>query len=158
MKDKDRKKKKKDAGPVWEFEHAVEVAAPAASAWAFWTNVENWSLDPSVEWARIDGDFEAGAVGETKQKGTPPGRWRVAEARAPERAVIEIEMPGAAAYFEMNFEPVSDAASRLRQRITLAGPEAAGLAEGLGPEFGDGVRAGMRKLADAIERHAQGRG
>jgi hypothetical protein len=136
--------------PVWEFEHAVEVAAPAAAAWDFWTRVENWAIDPSVEWARLDGAFEAGAEGETKQKGQPPLRWRVAEASAGARGVIEVEMPGATARFALDFEPVSEHSSRLRQRITLEGPDAARFSAGLGPEFAAGVRQGMQKLADAI--------
>lgn len=138
--------------PEWEFEHAVEVDAPAAAGWRFWTQVENWAIDPSVEWARLDGAFEAGAEGETKQKGQPPVRWRVVEAREGERGVIEIEMPGATARFALDFEPVSERASLLRQRITLEGPEAARLSTGLGTEFAEGVRQGMRKLADAIAK------
>ena len=134
----------------WEFEHAVEVDAPAAAGWRFWTQVENWAIDPSVEWARLEGAFEAGSEGETKQKGQPPLRWRVVEAREGERGVIEVETPGATARFALDFEPVSGHASRLRQRITLEGPEAARLSAGLGAEFAEGVRQGMRKLADAI--------
>jgi hypothetical protein len=141
--------------PAWEFEHTVEVAAPAASAWDFWTHVENWAIDPSVEWARLDGAFEAGAVGETKQKGQPPLRWRIAEARAPERGVIEVETEGVTARFALDFEPVSVRASRLRQRITLEGPDAERLSAGLGKEFAEGVRTGMRRLADAIESAAE---
>ena len=137
---------------AWEFEHAVEVAAPAAAAWGFWTQVENWTIDPSVEWARLDGAFEAGAEGETKQKGFPPLRWKIVEARASERGVIEVEMHGATARFALDFEPVSEHASLLRQRITLEGPDAARLSANLGAEFEDGVRAGMRKLADAIAK------
>jgi len=139
----------------WEFEHAVEVDAPAGAAWGFWTRVENWVIDPSVEWARLDGAFEAGAVGETKQKGLPPLRWKIVEARAPERGVIEVEMHGATARFALDFEPVSGRASLLRQRITLEGPEAARLSANLGAEFEEGVRTGMRKLADAIARDAE---
>ena len=141
---------------AWEFEHAVEVAAPAAAAWGFWTRVENWTIDPSVEWARLDGAFEAGAVGETKQKGSPPLRWRVAEARAGERGVIEIEMPGATARFALDFEPLTERTSLLRQRITLEGPDAERLSADLGTEFEEGVRKGMRRLADAIAADAEG--
>jgi hypothetical protein len=138
--------------PDWEFEHAVEVDAPAAAGWHFWTQVENWTLDPSVEWARLDGAFETGAEGETKQKGQPPLRWKIVEVRAPERGVIEIEMPGATARFALDFVPVSEHTSRLRQRITLEGTDAARLSDGLGAEFKEGVRKGMQKLADAIAK------
>jgi len=138
--------------PVWEFEHVVEVAAPAAAAWCFWTQVENWAIDPSVEWAKLDGAFEAGAVGETKQNGFPPVRWRIAAARAGECAVVEVELSGATARFALEFEPLTERTSLLRQRITLEGPEAERLAAGLGTEFEAGVRVGMKRLADAIAK------
>ena len=141
--------------PAWEFEHTVEVAAPAAAAWDFWTRVENWAIDPAIESVKLDGAFEAGATGETKQKGFPPISWRVVESRAPERGVVEIEMPGATARFALDFEPVTDDTSRLRQRITLAGPGAEALATGLGATFEDGIRQGMSRLADAIAREAE---
>jgi hypothetical protein len=139
----------------WEFEHAVEVDAPAAAGWRFWTQVENWVIDPSVEWARLEGVFETGAEGETKQKGFPPLRWKIVEARAPERGVIEVKISGATARFALDFEPVSERASLLRQRITLGGPDAARLSANLGSEFEEGVRQGMKKLADAIARDAE---
>jgi hypothetical protein len=140
----------------WEFEYAVETAARRDDAWRFWTNVENWAIDPAVEWVRLEGPFEAGAVGETKQRGMEPVRWRIAEARECERAVFEFEMPGAAVRFAMSFEAVAAGVTRLRQRITLEGPGAKDLAAGLGPDFAQGVRAGMDKLAEAIERAATG--
>ena len=144
--------------PDCEFEHAVEVAASARAAWEFWTKVENWSIDPAVEWVSLDGPFEAGGVGETKQRGLTPVRWSIAESRADERATIEVDLPGATARFSMGFEAVSENSSRLRQRITIEGPEAEKFAAGLGPGFGEGVRAGMRRLADAIEQEAAARG
>ena len=62
---------------TWEFEHSVEARAEPARAWQFWTNVENWTLDPAVEWARLDGPFRAGARGTTKQRGQEPVHWQV---------------------------------------------------------------------------------
>ena len=141
---------------VYEFEHAVEVGAPARAAWEFWTRVENWKIDPSVEWVRLDGDFRAGAAGETKIHDQPPMPWRVAEAREPERAVVELKLLYLTFRFEMNFEPVSEATSRLRQRITLDAPEDSPYAAGLNEEFGEGVRAGMKKLAEAIATSVNG--
>ena len=148
-------------GPVrtaWEFEHAVVVNAPAAAAWEFWTNVENWKFDPSVEWVRLDGDFRAGAAGEAKQHGRPPLPLRVAEAREAERCVIELDLLYLTFRLEMNFEPVSGDASRLRQRLTLDAPEDSPYAAGLRPESGDEARAGLERLAQAIEKYAARRG
>jgi hypothetical protein len=134
----------------WEFEHTVEIGASREAAWKFWTKVDNWSIDPSIEWVKLDGPFEAGAVGETKQHGLPPLRWRIAELRPVERAVIEIEMTEALVRFALEFEAVSRNRSRLRQRMTLEGPGAEKLSAGLGTQFEQGIRDGMERLADAI--------
>ncbi len=50
----------------WFFEHGVVAKAPCNVAWAFWTDVSNWSLDPSLESVRLDGPFVAGTRGTTK--------------------------------------------------------------------------------------------
>jgi hypothetical protein len=47
---------------AWDFEHTVAVNAPPAVAWAFWTSVDNWTLDPAVE-RRGDSDDQAGTPG-----------------------------------------------------------------------------------------------
>ena len=141
---------------AWEFEHVVEVGARVEAAWEFWTRVENWAIDPAIEWVKLDGRFEAGTEGITKQRGVEPLRWKIAEMREGEWAVIEFDLPDVAARFDMKFESVSEDKSRLRQRITLEGPGAESFAATLAPEFADGVREGMRKLADAIETAATG--
>lgn len=143
---------------AWEFEHAADVNAPVKMAWEFWTNVENWKFDPSVEWVRLDGDFRAGAVGETKQHDQPPTPLRIIEVREAERCVIELDLLYLTFRLEMNFEPVSEDTSRLRQRVTLDAPEDSPFAAGLRPEAGDEARAGMKKLAEAVEQYAAASG
>ncbi len=53
---------------AYEFQHSVEVDVSRKAAWRFWTNVENWVLDGDVEWVKLDGPFQAGAHGTTKNK------------------------------------------------------------------------------------------
>jgi hypothetical protein len=127
---------------AWDFEHAVEVNASPASAWAYWTNVENWTLDPAVEWVRLNGPFQAGARGQTKTRGGELVSWQVLDVQEGHSATIEIS----GAHFRWRFEPVAGGGTRLTQRIILDGP-------GSPPEgFADGVRAGMAKLAAAIDQ------
>ncbi len=136
----------------YEFQHAVVVSVSRESAWRFWTNVENWSLDPAIEWVTLDGSFQAGAHGTTKTRGAEIVQWHITEVSEPESATIEIPMPGATARFSWRFEELSDTKARMTQRITLEGEQAEAYAAQLGAGFEQGIREGMEKLRAAIEQ------
>jgi uncharacterized membrane protein len=138
--------------PPFEFEQSVEVKASAETAWEFWTKDGNWPADPSADWVTTDDVLASGAAGDAKHLGVPFVRSRVAESRAGERAALEAEMPGVTFRFEMSFEPVSENRTRLRQRVTFAGPHAAAVAPLLGPAFEQSMRDGLNALADAIAK------
>ena len=116
----------------------------------------NWAeVDPAVEWARVDGAFEAGARGETKPVGAPANAWQVVEVDPGRRAVIELRVPGAEVRFSWSFEDGRDGGAVLTQVVEVShdtaekNPEAMqGLAAGIPP--------GMQKLATAIDRAAGG--
>ena len=134
----------------WGFEHSVEAAADPAVAWAFWTDLENWKLDPAVEWARLDGPFRAGARGETKQRGQDAVPWQVVEVQEGRAATLEVVTPAGTARFAWRFEPVAGGRTRLTQRVTLDGDAVAAWPEEARATFAEGVRALMAKLAAAI--------
>src|SRR5690348_11844295 len=54
--------------PAWRFEHSVHCAVPVNFAWKFWTDVDNWRLDPDVEAIELDGPFALGTHGRTRSK------------------------------------------------------------------------------------------
>jgi hypothetical protein len=139
---------------TWEFEHSVEARAEPARAWQFWTNVENWTLDPAVEWARLDGPFRAGARGTTKQRGQDAVRWQVADVQEGRGATIEVATPGGTARFAWRFEPVAGGRTRLTQRVTLDGAAAAAWPAEARSAFAEGVRAMMGKIAAAMAEAA----
>ncbi|MFL6216590.1 MAG: SRPBCC family protein [Blastocatellia bacterium] len=139
---------------AWEFQYAVDCPVSRAFAWQFWSNVENWLSDPSVESLTIDGPFAAGTRGATKTRGGETINWHLIEVEDDHRAVIEIGLPGAVVRFHWQFEDVADAATRLTQRVTLEGERAADYLAGTA-ELEKGIPAGMQRLAAEIASAAQ---
>jgi Polyketide cyclase / dehydrase and lipid transport len=133
----------------WIFKHAVVCAASRAFAWQFWSNVENWLLDTSVEAITIDGPFAAGTRGTSKPRGGDLINWQLVEVEDGRRAVIEIPLPGAVVRFDWQFEDLPDAGTRMTQRVTLEGEQAADYLAGVA-ELEKGIPQGMQRLAAEI--------
>ena len=134
----------------WAFEHSVQAQVTPETAWAFWTDVRNWSFDPSLESVELDGPFVAGTRGVTKPRGGEPIEWSIREA-APGHAVIEIPLSGALVAFDWTFVP-AEGGTRITQRVTLSGPGSGqyiGVAES---QLAVGMPEGMRKLAEVMAR------
>ncbi len=139
---------------MWEFVHAVKVEADVSTAWAFWTDTANWAIDPAVEWARLDGPFEAGTTGATKSAGEEPRHWRLSNVVPHRAATIEMQLPEALLRFDWSFEPTSRGHARVTQRISFHGPRADDYVERTGSAFEQGVPQGMARLAAAIRQFA----
>lgn len=138
----------------WEFTHSVECPVGREFAWQFWTTVDNWLFDVSVEAVTLDGPFATGSRGVTKPRGGDPIHWQIVEVEAGHRAVIEIDLPGAVVQFRWRFEEIADAATRITQQATLAGERAADYLAGAA-QLEQGIPEGMRKLVDEITGAAQ---
>jgi hypothetical protein len=137
----------------WEFTHSVDCPASRESAWQFWTHVENWLSDPSVESITLDGPFAAGTRGTTKPRGLDPLDWRLAEVQDGRGAVVEMNLPGAVIHFRWEFAELSDSVTRITQRVTLAGERAGDYMAGAA-ELEKGIPQGMQKLAEEIVKAA----
>jgi hypothetical protein len=141
---------------VWKVEHTVKVRASRAAAWAYWSNVAHWGeVDPAVEWARIDGAFEAGARGATKPIGAPANAWTLADVEAGRRAVIAMSVPGAEVRFAWSFGDGPDAGAVLTQVVEVLGDDLKPFAAAL-EAMAEGIPLAMLKLAAAIDRPAAG--
>jgi hypothetical protein len=137
--------------PAWSFEHSVTVAAPREAAWRFWSDVANWAvIDPAVEWARLDGPFEAGTCGHTKPVGGPATEWRLVAVEPARRAVIELAAPGAVLRFVWSLEDSSGGSTRLTQCVELEGDGAGSYLDAL-HGLAENIPLGMDKLVAAIE-------
>ena len=141
-----------DPQAAWSFEHSVECHAAAEFAWAYWTHVPNWRLDADVESVEIDGPFATGTRGRTRSKSSGVVDWRIVEAE-PGRAVIEAPLPGAVLRFCWRFEEATEG-TRMTQRCLLQGAQARTFADAAAAALEPGIPAGMRKLAESIERAA----
>jgi hypothetical protein len=136
---------------MWSCEHSVDCAARQQDAWAFWSDVSNWAVvDPGIESVKLDGSFAAGATGMTKQAGTEPIYWKIAEVQDGESAVIEIAVPGAVAKFHWRFTPIENG-TRITQRITMEGDQVDDYAKTIGVQLEKELPAGMQRIARAIE-------
>jgi hypothetical protein len=134
---------------AWVFKHSVDCHASREFAWRFWSNVENWLFDTSVEAITIDGPFAAGTRGTSKPRGGDLINWQLVEVEDGHRAVFEILLPGAVVRFHWQFEELTDAATRMTQRVTLEGERAADYLAGVA-ELEKGIPEGMRRLAAEI--------
>jgi len=137
------------------LEHAVEADVSLAFAWKFRTDVANWN-DPPARF-EIDGPFLDGTPGRTFLPGQEPLIWWVRHV-VPERSfVIEMRLEDAALHSEWHFDRVAEHATRLTQRIVLAGRNAVAYVEQVRAGFGANLAAGMAKIARelvAAEREA----
>ena len=132
----------------YQFQHSVQAGVGRQAAWDFWTNVDNWALDPAVESVTLDGEFAAGSEGTTHTKGGPePIKWKMTSVTPGTEAVIEIPLPGAVVRFEWKFEEVNSKRTTLTQKITLNGEKVEDYMPMVGQDFENGVRQGMAKLA-----------
>ncbi len=83
-------------------------------------------------------------------------RWEIAEVSDGNGAVIEIPLPGATAHFAWKFEGLAEGRTRLTQQITVSGEQLDMYSAKLGEEFEQGIREGMKKLSNEMERTADG--
>jgi hypothetical protein len=136
---------------VWQIEHTVEVEVGAPFAWGFWSNVSNWD-DAAAEFI-LDGPFAEGSVGTTRMPGQDPIRWRIQDVVPGAGATIEMELDRATVAFRWRFEAVSDTRTKLVQRITLEGENAAAYVGHLDAAFGT-LPEGMKRIAAAMTKSA----
>ena len=138
---------------AWELSHSVETTAPIEAAWAFMTNVANWSDPPAT--FELDGPFAAGARGTTRMPEQPPLHWLIAGMRPLESYAIEGSLGGATMTTEWSFAALGSGGTRLTQRMTLLrAPGDSALAEQARAVFGENLAPGMERIAGLIDRAA----
>lgn len=137
----------------WKFEYTVDCPVSREFAWQFWSNVENWALDVSVESVTLDGPFAAGITGTTKPRGGEVINWQLIDVQDGHSAVIIINLPDAVVTFRWWFEALPGVATRLTQQVTLEGAGAANYLAGVA-ELEKGIPLGMQKLAEEIIKAA----
>jgi hypothetical protein len=141
----------------YQLQHSVEVQVSCSFAWNWRTNIKNWN-DPPAQF-QLHGPFANGSWGTTHLPGQEPIRWQISEVRPDESFVIEVALDQAVLRFEWLFEPMEPHRTRITQRLTLSGDNAAAYADHVRAGFGPTLSEGMRRIADALvmaERSTQG--
>ena len=139
---------------AWTFQYSVECPVNGKFAWQFWSNVENWFFDVSLESVSLDGPFAKGTTGTTKPRGGDPLNWQLVEVEQGHHAVIELGLPGAVVRFDWQFDVLSDNSTRITQQVTLEGKREADYMAGV-TELEQGIPIGMQKLSEEIGRAAR---
>jgi hypothetical protein len=131
-----------------QLEQSVEAEVTRSFAWNWRTNIENWH-DPPAQF-ELQGPFARGSRGLTRMPGQEPIRWYIREVRADHSFVIEMPLDQAVLTFEWLFESVGPDRTRITQRITLSGGNAAAYVDHVRAGFGSTLDQGMRRIADAL--------
>ena len=143
----------------WELRHSVIANANRQTVWEFVSNIDNLARieGDAVESMTLDGPFQTGTRGATKMRGQEPTHWRLAEVEPPERATMEMELPGAVVRFAWAYEELSDGRTRLTQHLVLEGPGAEAYVPFMEEHFVGNIPKGMERLAEEVARYAAGR-
>jgi hypothetical protein len=108
---------------MWTFECSDETAATRADVWALWSVPSRWpEFDPGVQWARLEGPFEAGATITLKPKGGPKSSVKIVTAE-PEQGFSSLaKLPIARLGFTHSLSDGSEGKTRITSRIEVSGP------------------------------------
>ena len=131
------------------LEHVIEVDVPLSFAWQWRTDIKNWN-DPPAQF-QLDGTFETGSWGTTLLPGQPAIRWQLRDVHPPRCFVIDMPLDCAVLSFEWTFEPTSERATLMTQRIVLAGEQAPTYVDQIRTGFGSTLEPGMRRIATEME-------
>jgi hypothetical protein len=131
------------------------VTGEPSSLWATWTDMAAYpSWDPREETLRIDGPFEPGTTGFSKQTGPRAGAdFRITRVEPTTRWTIETPLPGGKLVLDHRLEPQEGGTVRLVKRYEAHGPMS--LAFRL--VFAKGIRAEMPATFAALAREAERR-
>ena len=94
------------------------------SVWATWTDMASYpEWDPREESLRIDGPFEAGTTGFSKQVGGRPGAdFRLTLVEPEERWKNELPLPGGRLVIDHWLSPTDDGRLHVIKRYEVHGP------------------------------------
>lgn len=138
----------------WAFQHSLECPVPKQFAWRFWSEVSNWKLDSDIELVELNGPFAAGSHGATITRSVGRINWRLAEVKQGRSAVVEISLGGAVGRFFWTFEDLNGR-TRLTQRASIDGENAAALVRAMASGLESGIPAGMERLCQSMTKAAR---
>ena len=138
--------------PTWQCQCSVDVDVPMSFAWAYMTDIRNWS-DPPAEFT-LEGPFIQGTQGTTLMPGRPPASWSIRDVEPGRAYTIDggSLLEGAVMLAHWRFDPLSERTARLTQRLELLGENAAAHVDEIQSLFEPHLEPGMRRIAQMMER------
>ena len=133
-------------------QHTLETTALPENIWALWAEISGYKeWDDGIEWAKLNGEFKVGAVGELKPNSGRPAVFTINEMIEGRSFSSLTPLPFARLRFHHWMEPTS-MGTRLTHRIDVEGPLAWIWALSFRGVFRAGLPGAMRKLARLAEK------
>lgn len=132
------------------YEASAATHASPEAAWTAWTDVEGWSAYDHIESARLDGNFQPGAVITSRAKGFPSSTLTVTRVEPPSLWVDETRSPGIRMTFDHAIE-AGAGATQLTERVRISGP----LGHVLGPFMRRKLEALFAASVASVSRQAE---
>jgi len=136
---------------MWKVSHTETVAAPAASVWSRWTNVENWpEQDETLAAASIEGPFELGSKLIQKPKKSPKTRSTLALVTPDVGFAYVTKIPLAKLQFTHHLDE-KNGRTEFTHSVSITGPLFWLYAPMLGRSLERVMIARMKKIVELIE-------
>jgi Polyketide cyclase / dehydrase and lipid transport len=140
---------------MYVFGGEQTITGDIAAIWAVWTDMPRFpDWDPREEQTRLDGPFQPGTSGYSKQRGNPGGPFTLAAVEPQRRWTVQSALPGGTLIIDHLVEPAGDGKVRVGKRYEVRGP--------LIPLFrlwyGPRVRRALGGTFTALEREVARRG
>jgi hypothetical protein len=137
---------------MWTHQETVETNAAPEAVWGLWSDVSGWSdWDEDIEWARLDGAFEAGARGKMKPRGVPPSAFRLASVVPGRSYTVESSLPLAKLEFHHELGTDAQGGTCFSHRASFSGP----LSPLYGRVFGRKMQKNFHGVMECLARQAE---
>jgi len=138
----------------WELKHSVIAGVNRQTAWAFYSNIDNWRrLEGESTQFEVDGPFQTGTHITAKAHGQDPRYSTLIDVEAPRRVVIQMDLNEAVLRFTWTFEELPDDRTRLTQHVLLEGPATEGYIPLMEEYLSANIGKGMERLAEEMARY-----
>jgi polyketide cyclase/dehydrase/lipid transport protein len=137
---------------IWESKHSVIANVDRSSAWAWHSNVGNWSRfeGNAVESITLDGPFQAGTRITTKMAGQEPHSATLIVVEPPCHTLIEMQLADAVLSFDWTFDELADNRTRVTQHVMLEGPNGSAYVPLMEQHFAPNMEKGMERIAERM--------
>lgn len=140
---------------MWKASHTETVAAPGASIWSRWTNVESWpEQDETLASASIQGPFELGSTLILKPKNAPKTKSTLALVTPDVGFAYITKIPLAKLQFTHHLEERSGK-TEFTHSVSISGPLFWLYTPLLGRRLEQLMIARMQRIVELIEKQHQ---